>query len=107
MEFLRDLVEKGCQLVRYLAVELAPQNISVNAVAPGIVKTEALEKFAAFREAQAEGDVLEKLAAATPTGRLCTVEEVADVVAFLCTPAAKMICGQTIVMDGGQSLVWQ
>ncbi len=95
-------------LVRYLAVELAPQNITVNAVAPGIVKTEALEKFAAFREAQAEeGDVLEKLAAATPTGRLCTVEEVAEVVAFLCTPAAKMICGQTIVMDGGQSLVWQ
>ena len=93
-------------LVRYLAVELAPQNITVNAVAPGVVKTEALEKFAAFREAQAEGDVLEKLANATPVGRLCTPTEIADVVAFLCTPAAKMICGQTIVMDGGQSLTW-
>ena len=93
-------------LVRYLAVELAPQNITVNAVAPGVVKTEALEKFAAFREAQAEGDVLEQLANATPVGRLCTPEEIADVVAFLCTPAAKMICGQTIIMDGGQSLTW-
>ncbi|MGB1252008.1 MAG: enoyl-[acyl-carrier-protein] reductase FabL [Candidatus Promineifilaceae bacterium] len=93
-------------LVRYLAVELAPKNITVNAVAPGVVKTEALEKFAAFREAEQEGDVLEKLASATPVGRLCTPEEVAEVVAFLCTPAAKMICGQTIVLDGGQSLVW-
>ena len=93
-------------MVRYLAVELAPKNITVNAVAPGVVKTEALERFAAFREAQEEGDVLEKLAAATPVGRLCTPEEIADVVAFLCSPAAKMICGQTIVMDGGQSLTW-
>ena len=94
-------------LVRYLAVELAPENISVNAIAPGVVKTEALEKFAAYREAN-EGaeDVLEKLAAATPTGRLVSPEEVAELVAFLCRPAAKMICGETIVMDGGQSLVW-
>lgn len=94
-------------LVRYLAVEFAPDNISVNAVAPGVVKTEALERFAAYREANdGEEDVLEKLAAQTPTGRLATTEEVAELVAFLCTPAAKMICGQTIVMDGGQSLVW-
>jgi enoyl-[acyl-carrier protein] reductase III len=94
-------------LVRYLAVELAPDNISVNAVAPGVVKTEALERFAAFREANDEdADLLAKLAAATPTGRLATTDEVAELVAFLCTDAAKMICGQTIVMDGGQSLVW-
>lgn len=94
-------------LVRYLAVELAPKNITVNAVAPGVVQTEALEKFAAFRAAQDEGtDVFQEIANATPAGRLCTVAEVAEVVAFLCSPAAKMICGQTIVMDGGQSLVW-
>ncbi len=94
-------------LVRYLAVELAPDNISVNAVAPGVVKTEALERFAAYREANAgEQDVLAKLATATPTGRLATMEEVAELVAYLCTPVAKMICGQIIVMDGGQSLVW-
>lgn len=91
-------------LVRYLAVELAPHNIAVNAVAPGVVATEALERFAAFREA--EEDVLAKLSAATPVGRLCTPQEVAEVVAFLCSPAAAMIRGQTIVMDGGQSLTW-
>jgi enoyl-[acyl-carrier protein] reductase III len=91
-------------LVRYLAVELAPANISVNAVAPGVVATEALERFAAFRES--EEDVLAKLAAATPIGRLCTPEEVAAVVAFLCSPAAAAIRGQTLVMDGGQSLTW-
>ena len=95
-------------LVRYLAVELAGQNINVNAVAPGIVDTEALKKFAAYREAnEGEQDVLAKLAERTPIGRLATPDEVAAVVAFLCTPAARMICGQTIVMDGGQSLVWQ
>ncbi len=95
-------------LVRYLAVELADKSISVNTVSPGVVHTEALEKFAAFREAnEGEADVLDQLAKATPVGRLCTPEEVAEVVAFLCSPAATMIRGQTIVMDGGQSLLWQ
>ena len=95
-------------LVRYLAVELAAQNINVNAVSPGVVHTEALARFAAYREAEADaGDVLETLAAKTPVGRLCTPDEVAEAVAFLCTPAARMICGHTLVMDGGQSLVWQ
>ena len=95
-------------LVKYLAVELAEKNISVNALAPGIVKTDALEKFAAYREAQeGETEVLAKLAAETPAGRLVTPEEVATVIAFLCSPAARMICGHTLVMDGGQSLAWR
>ena len=95
-------------LVRYLAVELAEQQIAVNTLSPGVVHTDALEKFAAYREANdGETDVLQKLAEATPAGRLCTPDEVADVAAFLCSPAATMIRGQTIVMDGGQSLVWR
>ncbi len=92
-------------LVRYLGVELAPQNIVVNAVSPGVVKTEALQHFELFRD---EGEsFFAQVAAQTPNGRLCTPEDVARVVAFLCSPAAQMICGQTIVMDGGHSLLIQ
>jgi enoyl-[acyl-carrier protein] reductase III len=92
-------------LVRYLGVELAPQNIVVNAVSPGVVKTEALQHFELFRD---EGEsFFAQVANQTPNGRLCTPEDVAQVVAFLCSPAAQMICGQTIVMDGGHSLLIQ
>jgi enoyl-[acyl-carrier protein] reductase III len=87
-------------LVRYLAVELAPQNISVNAVAPGVVATDALKHFAAMSDAS----ILEKIAQATPAGRLVEPDDVARVVAFLCTPAAAMIRGQVITIDGGYTL---
>lgn len=90
-------------LIRYLSVELAPRNIMVNAVSPGMVLTDALQHFVTFRE---EGDdLIEEVLARTPSGRLCTPADVADVVCFLCSPAAKMICGQTIIMDGGHSLL--
>jgi len=87
-------------LTRYLAVELAAQNIVVNAVSPGVVETDALEHFDAMKEA----GVIERAIAATPAGRLVTPEDVANVVAFLCTPAASMIRGQVILMDGGYTL---
>jgi enoyl-[acyl-carrier protein] reductase III len=87
-------------LTRYLAVELAQKNIIVNAVSPGIVETDALKHF----EALADGSIIQKAIAATPAGRLVTPEDVAEVVAFLCTPAASMICGQVIVVDGGYTL---
>lgn len=88
-------------LTRYTAVELAPKNIHVNAVSPGMVETEALKHFA-FMNSK---DVTSKTIMNTPTGRLVTPEDVAEVVAFLCSPAADMICGQIIVMDGGFTLV--
>ncbi|MBP7690907.1 MAG: enoyl-[acyl-carrier-protein] reductase FabL [Anaerolineales bacterium] len=87
-------------LTRYLAVELAPHQIVVNAVSPGIVATDALKHFAALRD---EG-LLDRTAASTPAGRLVTPEDVAGVVAFLCSPAADMIRGQTLLMDGGATL---
>ncbi len=87
-------------LTRYLAVELASKNIQVNAVAPGIVETEALRHFAAM---SGQG-VIEKAISSTPAGRLVTPEDVAGVVKFLCTPAASMIRGQVIVVDGGYTL---
>ena len=94
-------------LVRYLGVELAAQGIVVNAVSPGIVATDALAQFAAFRDAEGKVNVLDEMAKRTPAGRLVTPEEVAEVVAFLCKPQASMIVGQTIVIDGGESLFWQ
>jgi enoyl-[acyl-carrier protein] reductase III len=88
-------------VTRYLAVELAPRNIVVNAVSPGIVLTDALRHFAAIRK---DKHILEKAIALCPAGRLVTPEDVANVVAFLCTPAASMIRGQTILVDGGYTL---
>ena len=89
-------------VTRYLAIELAPRNIVVNAVSPGVVLTDALKHFAVLRED--EGDIIGRAVALTPAGHLVTPEDVAGVVAFLCSPAASMIRGQTILVDGGYTL---
>jgi len=89
-------------VVRYLAVELAPKNIVVNAVSPGVVLTDALQHFDAVRQEQG---LIEKARAQVPAGRLVTPEDVAQVVAFLCTPAASMIRGQILLVDGGHCLI--
>jgi enoyl-[acyl-carrier protein] reductase III len=88
-------------LVRYLAVEFAPMNISVNAVSPGMVETDALKHFSVM----SESDLMKRTAQGTPVGRLATPMDVAGVVAFLCSPEAAMIRGQTIVVDGGFTLL--
>jgi len=84
-------------LVRYLSVELAPR-IRVNAVSGGVVDTGALEHFPNRDEMLAAG-------AANPVGRLVTPEDIAGAVAFLCSPDADMIRGQTLIVDGGYSLL--
>jgi enoyl-[acyl-carrier protein] reductase III len=86
-------------LIRYLAVELAPFGIVCNTVSPGVADTEALDFFPS-KEA-----ILKHGLDRTPAGRLVTPEDVAKLVAWLCTDDAKMIVGQTIVMDGGYELV--
>ena len=84
-------------LVRYLAVELAPRAIRVNAVSGGVVETGALDHFP-NREAMLEAG------ASNPVGRLVTPEDLAGAVAFLCGPDAEMVRGQTLIVDGGFSL---
>ena len=87
-------------VTRYLAVELAPRGIAANAISPGVVLTEALQHFAAARES----DVLARAVRATPAGRLVNPQDVAVLALFLCTPAASMLRGQVITLDGGASL---
>ncbi len=86
-------------LTRYLAVELAPDNIIANCISPGVVITGALDFFPRREEmiAYAEQN--------TPAGRLVTPEDVGEVAAWLCSDAARMIVGQTIEIDGGYSLL--
>jgi enoyl-[acyl-carrier protein] reductase III len=86
-------------IVRYLAVELAPQDIRVNAVSAGLVETGALAYFPDREE------MLEWYASRTPAGRLVEPRDVAEVVCFLASPAAGMIRGQTVIVDGGYSLL--
>ena len=85
-------------LTRYLAVELAPKGISVNAVSGGYVQTGALDHFPNREEMMQAGKQ-------TPAGRMVTAEDIARVVAFLCTKEADMIRGQVIVVDGGVTLL--
>jgi enoyl-[acyl-carrier protein] reductase III len=84
-------------LVRYLAVELAPQDIRVNAVSAGLVETGALDYF------PKRDEMLRSYRERTPAGRLVEPEDVADAVCFLASPEAAMIRGQTVVVDGGYS----
>ncbi len=86
-------------LVRYLAVELAPRGIRVNAVSAGVVETEALDHFPNREQ------MIAMTKERTPAGRMVEPSDLADAVAFLCSPGAQMICGQTLIVDGGFSLL--
>jgi enoyl-[acyl-carrier protein] reductase III len=86
-------------LVRYLAVELAPQDIRVNALSAGLVETGALDYF------PNKDEMLTWYKQRTPAGRLVGPEDIADVVCFLASPEAGMIRGHTLVVDGGYSLL--
>jgi enoyl-[acyl-carrier protein] reductase III len=85
-------------LVRYLGVELAGRGIRVNGVSGGVVETDALDHF------ENREEMLRNAREHTPAGRILQPEDLARVVAFLCTRDADMIVGQILVVDGGYGL---
>ena len=80
-------------LTRSLAMELAPSNIRVNCVAPGVINTDMVQVLGK--------EVLDELALQTPLGRLGTPEDIASAIYFLASDEASFITGQVLVSDGG------
>jgi enoyl-[acyl-carrier protein] reductase III len=85
-------------LTRYLAIELAPRGICVNGIAAGAVETETLKLYTA------DPNLPQSAWQTTPAGRIVKPEDIAELVAFLCSNQSNMIRGQIIVIDGGVSL---
>ena len=86
-------------MVRHLAAELAPHGVRVNAVSAGTVDTDALKHFPNREQ------LLDESRRRTPAGRLISPQDVANAVVFLCTEFASMIHGQTLLVDGGYSIL--
>jgi len=85
-------------LARYMAVELAPRNINVNVVCGGLVDTPGLRQHPHYDE------VARAVRERTPAGRIGRPEDLAGIVAFLCSPESDWIRGQTLIADGGYSI---
>jgi len=77
-----------------LAKELAPHGIRVNGIAPGVIATPYHERYS-------PGEVFKKFVASIPLGRAGTAEEIADVIVFLASPAARYVTGETVEVNGG------
>ena len=86
-------------VTRYMAIDLGPKGIAVNAVSASFVETDALDAF------PDELGIKDVALRPTPAGRTVTPEDVARVVAMLCSTDAEMIRGQVITVDGGEMLM--
>jgi NAD(P)-dependent dehydrogenase (short-subunit alcohol dehydrogenase family) len=83
-------------LTKSVALEFAKQNIRINAVAPAVVATEMVDRFAGK-----EGEMRDYLASLHPVGRIGAAEEIAAAVLYLASDAAKFTTGTSLVVDGG------
>jgi NAD(P)-dependent dehydrogenase (short-subunit alcohol dehydrogenase family) len=88
--------------VRYMAVEFAPQGVNVNAVNGGIIESDS---SAYFYGVEGMPDLEEKVLPKIPKQRMGTVKEVADTVEFLLEPRSEYITGQSLVVDGGLTII--
>jgi enoyl-[acyl-carrier protein] reductase I len=86
-------------LVRYMALELGPQKIRVHAVSPGPIPTRAASGIDAFDE------LMQHSAQKSPLGRLVSLDEIAQLCAFLCSEASSGMTGQTLYVDAGAHAV--
>lgn len=80
-------------LTQALAKELAPSNVRVNCICPGVIKTDMLSEI--------DEETIASLVEETPLGRLGTPKDIADSVAFLCSDRAEFITGQVLGVNGG------
>jgi enoyl-[acyl-carrier protein] reductase III len=85
--------------IKYLAVELAQKGIRVNGISAGMIDTDSIKHFLEYK------NLVQKIEQFSPAQRLGSPEDVAEVVSFLASRAARYIYGQTIIIDGGQSLI--
>jgi enoyl-[acyl-carrier protein] reductase III len=92
-------------LVRALALELGPLGITVNGVNPGLLETDSSQRYLEQGLGRAFADAVARVVALTPVGRTGTPEDVAALVAYLVSDAAGFVTGQTIVIDGGLTIV--
>ncbi|MBI2013933.1 MAG: SDR family oxidoreductase [Candidatus Rokubacteria bacterium] len=92
-------------LVRALAMELGPLGITVNGVNPGLVETDSAQMYVERGISQAYREAVARVVAQTPVRRAGTGEDVAGLVAYLASDAASFVTGQTIVIDGGLTIV--
>lgn len=86
-------------LTRYLAVEMAPKGIVVNTVSGGAIDTDALKHFPNREE------LLEDARVNTPAGRMVEINDMVKTAMFLVSKDSDMIRGQTIIVDGGRSIL--
>jgi len=87
-----------------IAVELGPENIRVNTVFPGAVKTEmwkTMPFFQAIEKAEGEAAAWKSITSGTPLGRVATAEEIAHGILYLASSEASFVTGAELVMDGG------
>ncbi len=94
----------GLALTKLLSKELAADNILVNAVCIGLIRSEQIERAASARFSDLPLDQgLERMGATVPLGRIGTAEEAGDVIAFLCSGPASYLTGIAVNIDGGTS----